>query len=304
MKKEVGIIGLGKMGANVARRLAKAGWNVVGYNRTETITKELEKEGVIGAYSLDELVSKLSKPRVIVSLLPSGTPTDEILEKLLPLLSTDDIIAECANSFYKDTKRRAEETTAAGKRFIDVGVSGGPGGALNGACLMVGGSKDLFTYLTPLFVDMAKPGAIAHFEGVGAGHFVKMVHNGIEYGMMQSIAEGFSLMKNSEYNLDLLEVSKIYNNGSVVESRLTKWLQGAFEKYGTDLEALSGSVGFNGEGEWTALVGEEMGAEVKVIRESAEFRKRSQEKPSFAGKVLTAMRNMFGGHSIERGKMT
>ncbi|MGE5041475.1 MAG: NADP-dependent phosphogluconate dehydrogenase [Candidatus Levyibacteriota bacterium] len=302
--KTVGIIGLGKMGSNLARRLMGKGWKVVGYNRSPEDTKALEKEGLVGVYSLKELVKVLPKPRVIISLLPPKEPTDEVLEKLLPLLEKDDVIAECANSFYKDTQRRAEAARKKGIRFIDVGVSGGPGGALNGACLMVGGPADLFQELLPLFTDMAQKGAVSHFEGDGNGHFIKMVHNGVEYGMMQSIAEGFALIHQFDPKIDLLEVSKIYNNGSVVESRLTKWLQGAFEKYGKDLEPLSGAVGFNGEGEWTAITGEEIGANVTSIRYAAEYRKESQKNPTFAGKILTAMRNMFGGHSIEKGKMT
>lgn len=304
LPKEIGIIGLGKMGANIARRLTKKGWRVVGYNRTAADTQLLEKEGIVGAYSIEELVSKLHKTRIILFMLPTGKPTDDMLDTVLPLLSKKDIVIEGANSFYKDTQKRAVRAEKHSIQFIDMGISGGPGGALNGACLMIGGNKKLFEYLKPLFVDMAKTDALEHFEGVGAGHFVKMVHNGIEYGMMQSIAEGFQIMKKSPYKLDLLNVAKIYNNGSVVESRLTKWLEQSFEKYGTDLKDLSGSVGFNGEGEWTATVGEQMKLDVRSIRDAVEFRKESHKKPSFAGKVLTAMRNAFGGHSIERGKMT
>lgn len=302
--KEVGIIGLGKMGANVARRLTQNGWRVVGFNRSPEKTKELEKEGIIGAYSLEEFTQKLSNNRIVLSILPTGQPTDDMIAALLPLLSPEDIFIEGANSFYKDTKKRHERVTKAGVQFIDVGISGGPGGALNGACLMIGGEIELYNYLTPLFTDMAKPGALMHFPGVGAGHFVKMVHNGIEYGMMQAIAEGFTILKDSDYKLDLGNVTEIYNNGSVVESRLIEWLASSYAKYGSDLKDLSGAVGFNGEGEWTAKVGEEMNVAVQVIRDSVEFRKESQEHPSYTGKVLTGMRNAFGGHSIERGKMT
>ncbi len=308
MKKQIGLIGLGKMGANVARRLTTMGWEVIAFNRTAEVTQTLAKEGIIGAYSLEELTQKLEMPRPIITLLPTGNPTDEMLEKLLPLLSPNDIIIEMANSFYKDTQKRAKSVESHKIKFIDVGISGGPGGALTGACLMVGGNTELFTYLKPLFTDMARfdssGQAIAHFPGVGAGHFVKMVHNGIEYGIMQSIAEGFAIMKNSEFNLNLQQVTQIYNNGSVVESRLIGWLQESFEKYGQDLETLSGAVGFNGEGEWTAKVGTEMNIPTPVITDSVKFRKESQENPSYTGKVLTAMRNAFGGHSIEKGKMT
>jgi 6-phosphogluconate dehydrogenase len=307
LKREIGIIGLGKMGGNVARRLTKKDWRVVGFNRTFEVSQKIKEENngkFEASKTIQDLVSKLSTPRTIINLLPAGSPTDEMIEALLPLLDTNDIIVEMANSFYKDTQKRAGKVQNSGKKFIDVGISGGPGGALNGACLMIGGEKSLFEYLEPLFVDMAKQDAYEHFEGIGAGHFVKMVHNGIEYGMMQSIAEGFEIMKNAPFKLDLQKVTKIYNNGSVVESRLIGWLKDAFEKYGNNLEELSGAVGFNGEGEWTAKVAREMKIPAESIELAVEFRKKSQEKPSFTGKVLTGMRNAFGGHSIEKGKMT
>lgn len=316
MNNEIAIVGLGKMGGNIARRLSKKGWIVVGYNRTSTVTDALAKEGVTPAYTFEELSSKLtSTPKVVLLVLPSGQPTDDILfgeGNIFEHLSEGDIIVDGANSFYKKTLERNEKLAAKGIKFIDAGISGGPGGALNGACLMVGGERELFDYLKPLFDDMAREGdsthsmerAVMHFEGTGAGHFVKMVHNGIEYGMMQSIAEGFNILNESPFDLDLKKVTDIYMNGSVVESRLVSWLAQAFEKYGNDLGEISGAVGFNGEGEWTANVAEEMGLPVKVIRESVEFRKKSQDNPSYTGKVLTGMRNSFGGHSIEKGKMT
>ncbi len=304
MKKEVGVVGLGKMGSNLSWRLMKKDWKVVGYNRSPEDTRVLEKEGLIGAYSLSDLVQKLEKPRVIITILTAGRPTDQVLDSLLKLVDKEDVIVEFSNSYYLDTQRRAKKVEKKGVAFIDVGISGGPGGALNGACLMVGGNIKTFEYIKPLLVDEARPGAIAHFEGYGAGHFVKMVHNGIEYGMMQSIAEGFSLLKNGPYELDLNNVAEIYQNGSVVESRLVGWLKDAFKKYGTGLEKLSGAVGFTGEGEWTAKTARKLGIPAKAIEYSVKFRIQSQESPSFAGKVLTAMRNQFGGHSIERGKMT
>lgn len=304
MKREIGIIGLGKMGGNVARRLTNARWHVVGYNRTADVVRNIEKEGIDGAYSIKELVRKLKKPRVILTILTAGNPTDEVLESLTEYLEPGDVIAEGANSFYKDSIRRANLVAKKGIKFIDVGISGGPPGALNGACLMIGGDRKTFEYLKPLFETMAKPGAVAHFEGIGAGHFVKMVHNGIEYGMMQSIAEGFNLLKKGPYKLDLVEAARIYNNGSVVESRLVGWLQDAFAKYGQDLKDLSGSVGFTGEGEWTAKTAKELKVPAEIIERSFEFRIKSQKNPSFIGKILTGIRNQFGGHSIKQGKMT
>lgn len=304
LKKEVGIVGLGKMGGNVARRLVAQGWKVVGYNRTADVVRQLEKEGIEGAYSFAELISKLKKPRVILTILTAGAPTDEALKQLVKVLDKGDIIVEGANSFYEDTVRRSKIIESAGVKFIDVGISGGPGGALNGACLMVGGERELFEQLAPLFRDMAKPGAVMHFEGIGAGHFVKMVHNGIEYGMMQSIAEGFNLLKNGPYKLKMEDITTIYQNGSVVESRLVGWLHQAFKKFGGNLEELSGSVGFTGEAEYTVKTANKFKFPMKIIVGSVEFRRESQKHPSFIGKILTGMRNQFGGHSIERGKMT
>jgi 6-phosphogluconate dehydrogenase len=304
MKKEIGIIGLGKMGGNVARRLSKKGWHVVAFNRTPEVTKELEKEGIGGIYNLNEFRNRLSTPRTVLLILTAGKPTDEVLKEIAKVLEPSDIVIEGANSFYEDTIRRDLMVRQKGIEFIDAGISGGPGGALNGACLMIGGDKKLFAYLEPLFKDMAKPGAVMHFNGIGAGHFVKMVHNGIEYGMMQSIAEGFNLLKNGPYKLNMTDITTIYQNGSVVESRLVGWLHDAFVKFGDDLKDLSGAVGFTGEGAWTAKVARKLGFPAPIIGGSVKFRIKSQKSPSFVGKVLTGMRNQFGGHSIERGKMT
>ena len=304
MNKQVGIIGLGKMGGNIARRLTKKGWMVYGYNRTKAVTKNLEQEGIKGVYSLEEFIN-LPKPRIMITVLTAGVPTDEVLEKLLTLLEPEDIVLEFSNSLYLDTVRRGRMFEKKKIKFIDVGISGGPGGALNGACLMVGGDRNTFEQVKPLLVSEARSDALMHFEGVGAGHFIKMVHNGIEYGMMQSIAEGFNLLKNGPYkNLKMTDITSIYMNGSVVESRLVGWLADAFRKFGDTLTDLSGSVGYTGEGEWTAKIAKKFKLPNKVISDSVQFRIDSQKKPSYTGKILTGMRNAFGGHSIEKGKMT
>lgn len=307
MKKTVGIIGLGRMGGGLALNLLDHKWKVIGFNRTESVTKELEKAGLSGAYSLQELVEKLPQPRVIILMLTAGSANDEVLfgkNGLAPLLDKGDIIIDGANSYYKQAIERGKKLSKYGVKFVDAGISGGPGGARNGACCMVGGEKKTFEYLENMFKDISIPKGYMHFEGVGAGHFVKMVHNGIEYGMMQSIAEGFEIMQKSPYKLNLLDVTEIYQHGSVVTSRLVGWLQDAFKKYGTDLKEVSGSVGYTGEGEWTAATARELKVPAKIIEESFKFRVASQKKPSFTGKLLTGMRNSFGHHSIEKGKMT
>lgn len=308
MKKVIGVIGLGRMGGGLAQNLNDHGWKVFGYNRTESVTKELEKVGIKGTYSLNELVDKLPKPRVTILMLTADGANDIVLfdkkTGLAALLEKGDIVIDGGNSYYKQAVERGKKLAKRGIKFVDAGISGGPGGARNGACCMVGGDKDTFKYIEQVFKDVSIPQGYMHFEGVGAGHFVKMVHNGIEYGMMQSIAEGFEIMKKSPFKLDLVDVAEIYQHGSVVTSRLVGWLQDALKKYGQDLKDVSGSVGYTGEGEWTAATAREFKVPAKIIDESFKFRVASQKKPSFTGKLLTGMRNMFGHHSIEKGKMT
>ncbi len=299
MKKQIGIVGLGKMGAGVARNFNDKSWDVIAYNRTESVTKEIESEGITGAYTYEEFVEKMEAPRVIWVMVPAGDATNEVIRTILPLLEQGDTIIDAANSYFKNTKKISKEVIEKGIKFIDCGVSGGPYGARNGACLMIGGDKETYTNLEELFRDVAAPNAYQFFEGIGAGHFVKMVHNGIEYGMMQAIAEGFDVLKNVDYDLNLLDVTKIYSNRSVIESRLIDWMLKGFETYGQELDGVSGSASHSGEGEWTIKTAKEMGIDVPVIEDSLNVRIESQKKPSFQGKVISALRNMFGGHSIE-----
>ncbi len=299
MKKEIGIIGLGRMGGNMALRLAEKGWRVVAYNRTEAVTREFEKEGISGAYSIPELVSRLSPPRVVWLMLTAGSPIDQTIEVLAKHLQKGDIVVDGGNSFYKDAIRRHEALAKAGITFVDVGVSGGPKGARSGACLMVGGDKGTYEHLQPLFLDFAVRNGVQFFEGAGAGHFVKMVHNGIEYGMMQAIAEGFAILKNSKYRLDLTRIADIYNHGSVIESRLVGWLKRALEVRGEDLKGVSGKVGHTGEGEWTVETANELGLKAKIIEGALQFRKESEKNPdTYTGKVLSALREQFGMHPV------
>lgn len=299
----VGIVGLGKMGGNIARHLIGFGWDIVGYNRSPNIVKEIEREGMRGAYSLEELVEKLpsKKPKIIWLMVPAGKPVDEVLFGKLGLvkyLRKDDIIIDGGNSFYKNTVERQQKLKKYGIHYLDCGVSGGPSGARSGACLMIGGDPKIFNKVEPLFRDIAQNNGYQFFSGVGAGHFVKMVHNGIEYGMMQAIAEGFAIMKKSKYKLDLTKVSDIYNNGSVIESRLVGWLKDAFDIYGEDLEPISGKVHHSGEGEWTVKTAQELKVKDKIIEGAYKFRLESQKNPSYTGKVVSALRGQFGGHPV------
>ncbi len=300
MRREIGVVGLGKMGEGLARNLLGQGWRVVGHNRTVEVAEGMADAGLEVAYSLEEVAEKLEPPRVVWLMLPAGKVTDSHVDELAGLLDEGDVIIDGGNGFFEDDRRRAERLEPTGIRYVDVGVSGGPRGAEMGACLMVGGSEEDFRRLEQLYADLSADQAYAHFPGAGAGHFVKMVHNGIEYGMMQSIAEGFAIMHESDYDIDLRRAADVYDHASVIESRLIGWLEDAYEDWGEELEGVSGTVGHTGEGEWTARVGREMGLDVRAIEGAFRFRVESEEEPSYAGRVLSALRNRFGGHSIDR----
>jgi 6-phosphogluconate dehydrogenase len=303
MQKEIGVIGLGKMGGGIVRHLLEKGWIVHGYDPNAATVAELKKEGMEGAASPLALVGELPQPRIVWLMVPAGKPVDDLLfgkDGIAKKLSNSDVIVDGGNSYYKDSIKRAKKIEALGLKYIDVGFSGGPRGARNGGCLMVGGNESAFRQLESLFKDLGVEHGYQFFPGAGAGHFVKMIHNGIEYGMMQSLAEGFAILKKSKFKLDLRRVTDIYNHGSVIESRLVGWLQDAFKQYGENLDAISGSVGHTGEGEWTAKTAHEMKVPAPIIEGSFKFRVQSQKKPSFTGKLLSALRGQFGGHRVSK----
>ena len=299
LTKEVGVFGLGKMGANVARQLKDKGWRVVVSNRSPQPIAAIGKEGFETAESVEELVSQLTSPRIIWMMITAGKGIDAFLDELIPHLRRGDIVIDAANSFYEDTVRRAKLLHKKGIRFMDVGFSGGPSGARNGGSLMIGGDKKIFNHLEPLYADLSVPNGYSYFGDAGAGHFVKMVHNGIEYGMMQSIAEGFALMKKSPFRLDLQKIANVYNRGSVIESRLVGWLEDAFGMYGEDLASVSGTVAATGEGEWTIKTAKKWKMQLPAIEDAFKFRVRSKKSPSYMGRILSALRNRFGGHAIK-----
>ncbi|HUC31665.1 MAG TPA: glucose-6-phosphate dehydrogenase [Candidatus Paceibacterota bacterium] len=305
VRKEIGIFGLGKMGANVARQLHEKGWRVVASNRSPGPVEEIKKEGIEGVFSHADLVVQLKAPRIIWLMITAGKGNDEILfgrDGIVQHLKKGDIVIDAANAFYEDTVRRAKLLKKRGIHFVDVGFSGGPSGARKGGSLMIGGEKQIYERLEPLFRDLSVPGGYSYFGAAGAGHFVKMVHNGIEYGMMQSLAEGFAIMKKSPFKLDLEQVANVYNRGSVIESRLVGWLEDSYKLYGQDLKAVSGSVAYTGEGEWTIKTGKKLKVPTPVIEDSFKFRVRSKKSPSYIGKILSALRNRFGGHAIDQGE--
>lgn len=298
MKKKIGYIGLGKMGKSMVTRLLENGWEVVAFNRTPEAVVEVSEKGAQGVASLKNLVEELAHPRLIW-IMVSHDAVDDMLSKLLPRLFAGDVIIDGGNSNFKDTVRRSKELAEKGIKFMDVGVSGGPSGALRGACTMIGGSKEVFNEYMELFRDISAPRAFGYMGSSGSGHFVKMIHNGIEYGMMQAIGEGFEVMKKSpQFNIDLMEVARVYNNKSVIESRLIEWLYDAYKQNGVGLSAVSGSVSHSGEGLWAVETAKETGVPVPIIEGSLKFREESQKKPSYTGKVVSALRNQFGGHDV------
>jgi 6-phosphogluconate dehydrogenase len=295
---ELGYIGVGKMGFNMIERLLEKGHRVAAFDRDRDALGEIAKKGAKTADSLQDLVFSLTAPCLIWFMVPHQA-VDAVLNALVPLLAKGDTVVDGGNSHYKESMRRARELEAKGIDFLDAGVSGGPSGARNGACIMVGGRKEVFEGFEGLFRDLSVEGGLGYMGKSGAGHFVKMVHNGIEYGMMQALAEGFTILKAAPIGLDLEKIADLYNHRSVIESRLVGWLKSAYEQYGRELEGVSGSVAQSGEGLWTVEAAKELGIPVPVIRDALDFRLQSRKSPSYTGKVLSALRNQFGGHEVK-----
>jgi 6-phosphogluconate dehydrogenase len=298
---KLGYIGLGKMGYSMVELLLEKKYEVVVYNRSEGPVRKIAQQGAHAAGSYEQLVSALVPPRLIW-IMVSYQAVDPVLKELVPLLAKGDTVIDGGNSPYKGSIHRSKELEARGIDFLDAGVSGGPSGARNGACIMVGGRKDVFQKFEELFRDLSVPDGFGYMGKSGAGHFVKMVHNGIEYGMMQSLAEGFAVMKASDFGLNLVKITDVYNHKSVIESRLVGWLQSAFVQYGEDLRDISGSASQSGEGMWTVEAGQVLGVPTPVIQGAIAFRVQSQSKPSYTGKLVSAMRNQFGGHEVKEKK--
>ncbi len=298
----IALIGLGKMGANMARRLCRGGIEVVGYNRSPDIVSQLEKEeGLIGAASLEKAVIQLPSPRIVWLMLPSGEVTESVFQTLADMLTRDDIIIDGGNANYHDSQRRAKQLAEKGIGFVDAGTSGGVWGLDNGYCMMVGGEEAHVKPVKPLLKVLAPAPdkGWAHVGPAGAGHFTKMVHNGIEYGMMQAMAEGFSLLQGKqEFNIDLAEVAEIWRHGSVVRSWLLD-LTAEFLQQDQKLEDISGYVADSGEGRWTAEEGIAQGTPTPVMTMALLMRFASQTPDAYGNKMLAMMRNAFGGHGFK-----
>lgn len=294
----LGFVGLGKMGGNMVQRLLNDKHEVVAYARTaETVQKIVEK-GAVGSSSLEDLVNRLDAPRVVWLMVPAGGATEETIKKISSLLDRNDIIIDGGNSFYKDSVRRAEELKKKNLSFLDVGTSGGIWGLKLGYCMMIGGDNAVFDTVEPVLKTLAPAEGYAHVGPNGAGHFVKMVHNGIEYAMLQAYAEGFEVMKaREEFSLDLRAIAGLWNHGSVIRSWLLELAESAFEK-DPGLSTIRGFVEDSGEGRWTVAEAIEKDVPAPVITLSLLQRFRSRQSESFSAKVIAALRNEFGGHKV------
>jgi 6-phosphogluconate dehydrogenase len=292
----IGFIGLGRMGANMVRRLIRDGHEIAVYNRTPEKTRELASEGAQAAFSIEELVKTLPKPRAIWIMVPAGDATEAQIEELLEHLEPGDTIIDGGNTNFHDDQRRHPVLAARGIRYVDAGVSGGIWGLQVGYCLMVGGDPDAVAPLEPVFLSLAPEGGYLHVGGPGAGHYVKMIHNGIEYGLMQAYAEGFEIMsRKHDFDLDLGQIAEIWRHGSVVRSWLLDLLAAALDE-GFDLDRIGDHVGDSGTGRWTVHESVDLGVPAPVISLALQMRLRSQQERSFAGQLLAAMRYKFGGH--------
>lgn len=297
--KHIGYIGLGKMGANMVDRLLEIGYDVTIFDKNPEALKRAEQNGATVADSVADLIDEFDSKALIWVMVPHDV-VDDVLGDLEPHLSKGDIVIDGGNSPYEASMRRAEALGDKGVKFLDVGVSGGPSGARNGACMMVGGDKVVYEELEPLFKDLTIDDGHAHVGVSGAGHFVKMVHNGIEYGMMQAIAEGFDVMASKEeFDLDLVQIADIYNHGSVIESHLVGWMKKAFDKFGPELDDVSDVAIGTGEGKWTVEEAKKLGVTTDVIETAWQARKNSEESPSYQAQIIMALRNQFGGHDVD-----
>ncbi|HCG62629.1 MAG TPA: hypothetical protein DEZ27_02165 [Sphaerochaeta sp.] len=310
---DIGLIGLAVMGQNLVLNMNDHGYTVAVYNRTVSKVDEFlndaakGRDTIIGTRSIEELVASLAKPRKVMLMVKAGEVVDSFIDLLVPHLETGDVIIDGGNSHFPDTNRRTAQLREKGLLYIGTGVSGGEEGARRGPSIMPGGNKEAWPLVKNILQDISAKvddgSPCCDWVGEdGAGHYVKMVHNGIEYGMMQSLAEGFTVLRKSPLGLDLTRIADLYNHRSVIESRLTGWLKEAYEQYGPDLNQVSGSAAQSGEGKWTVDAARELGVAVPVIEEALAFRLRSLQHPSYTGRVISALRHAFGGHDVKEEK--
>lgn len=299
---EIAVVGLGKMGLNIACNLKSHNYDVMGFDLSDQAKKNAENAGIKTFDNLEKMVTSFTEKRVIWSMLPAGEITESVLDQLLKLLSPNDIVIEGGNSNYKDSVRRAKAFKEKEISYFDCGTSGGISGARAGACTMIGGDPEVFKYIEPIFKDISVEKGYLYTGKSGSGHFLKMIHNGIEYGMMQAIGEGFQIVQESEFDYDLADVASVWNNGSVIRGWLMELAESQF-KASPNLEDYRGVVAASGEAKWTIETALDMGIAVPTIALSLFMRNLSQEDDSFSAKVVSALRNGFGGHAIvSKGK--
>ncbi|WP_042454346.1 phosphogluconate dehydrogenase (NAD(+)-dependent, decarboxylating) [Neobacillus dielmonensis] len=295
---KLGLIGLGKMGFNLGQNLIEHNHEVVAFDVNPNAVEEMKKYGAQGASSFKELVQSLEQPRVLWIMVPHAV-VDSVIGEILPFLNEGDIVIEAGNSHYKESVQRYNELKEVGVRFMDAGTSGGMEGARHGACYMVGGDPEAWEIVEPLFKDTSVENGYLYAGKAGSGHFLKMVHNGIEYAMMAAIGEGFEVLEKSDFNYDYEKVARVWNNGSVIRSWLMELTENAFSKY-PHLDEIKGIMHSSGEGKWTVETALDLQTATPVIALSLLMRYRSLENDTFTGKVVAALRNEFGGHAVEK----
>ena len=294
---KIGVVGLGKRGANVALNLMDHGHEAVGFDASAEAREKAAREGITAVASMAELVGSLTAPRVLWVMVPSGAATEACFTEALELLEPGDVLVDAGNSMYKDSLRRAQVAQKAGVRFLDAGTSGGKRGARNGACIMVGGDKSAFELLEPVLEDITVEGGLLYTGRAGSGHFMKMVHNGVEYGMMQAIGEGLAIMRASEFDYDLTAVAHNWNHGSVIRGWLMELMESQLAAH-PDLADIKGVVAASGEAKWTVEAALDLEVPAPVIALSLMERNATQIDDSFAAKAVSALRNGFGGHEF------
>lgn len=294
----VGLIGLGKMGLNLGKNLMDHKHEVAAFDLNTSAVEEMKEYGATGVSSLSELVQSLESPRILWVMVPHAV-VDSVINEVTPLLSKGDILIEAGNSHYKESIRRYEQLKTDGIHFMDAGTSGGMEGARNGACYMIGGDQEAWDIVGPIFRDTAVENGYLYAGKAGSGHFLKMIHNGIEYGMMAAIGEGFEVLEKSEFDYDYEKVSKVWNNGSVIRSWLMELTENAFSK-DAKLDEIKGVMHSSGEGKWTVETALDLQTATPVIAMSLLMRYRSLDNDTFTGKVVAALRNEFGGHAVEK----
>ncbi|MDA2117803.1 decarboxylating 6-phosphogluconate dehydrogenase [Bacillus cereus] len=295
---QVGLIGLGKMGLNLGKNLMDHKHEVAAFDLNASAVEEMKEYGATGTSSLSELVQSLQTPRILWVMVPHAV-VDSVIDEVTPLLSKGDILIEAGNSHYKESIRRYEQLKKDGIHFMDAGTSGGMEGARKGACYMIGGDQEAWDIVEPIFRDTSVENGFLYAGKAGSGHFLKMVHNGIEYGMMAAIGEGFEILEKSEFDYDYEKVSRVWNNGSVIRSWLMELTENAFSK-DAKLDEIKGVMHSSGEGKWTVETALDLQTATPVIAMSLLMRYRSLDNDTFTGKVVAALRNEFGGHAVEK----